>query len=106
MAKRAGEKLPPLIGNVKMVAATDDDNFFALLRERKFDIVSFAPGACRFSAARMAIPGGNASTRGWTLDQYKEKVREHQGQDVLIVETTEEREMVPLFRAALGLTPV
>ena len=104
MAARAGKMLPPLLGNVKMVGVTSDDDFFRLLQEEKFDVVSFAPGACRYSAQRQPIPGGNAATAGWSLEEYRAKVRELQG-DVPIVESTEERNMVPLLRNALGLPP-
>ena len=97
--------LPPLLGNVKMIGVTSDDEFFKLLRETQFDVVTFAPGACRFSAARQPIPGGNPATAGWTLEEYRAKVKELQGADVPIVESTEERDMVPLLRNALGLPP-
>ena len=103
MAERAGKMLPPLLGNVQMIAATDDVHFFELLASRKFDVVAFAPGACRFSAAKQTIPGGSLATKTWTLVEYKAKVREHQGEDVPVVETTAEAEMVPLLRDALGL---
>ena len=105
MAQRAGQMLPPMIGNAKMVGVTDDAEFFALLQQHKYDAILFAPGACRYSAARQPIPGGNDATSGWTLHEYKAKVREHQGDDVPIVETTEERQIVPLLRDALGLPP-
>ena len=86
-----------------MVGVTDDDTFFRLLDEEKFDIVLFAPGACRYDAARQPIPGGNAQSAGWTLEQYRGLVRAKQGEHVEIVETTEERQIVPLTRKALGL---
>ena len=56
MAERAGEMLPPLLGNVNIEAATQDDRFFELLNSKKYDAVFFAPGACRWSAARKPIP--------------------------------------------------
>jgi hypothetical protein len=68
-----------------------------------YQAVFFAPGACRFSAARQAIPGGNAATRGWSLEQYREAVRTHLGPDVPIVEALDEADVVPNLRAALGL---
>ena len=71
MAERSGKMLPPMLGNVGIVAVTDDDAFFAKLAERKFDVVLFAPGACRYDAARQPIPGGNAATAGWTLANYR-----------------------------------
>ena len=105
MAQRAGTMLPPMLGNAQVIGVTTDDDFFALLQERKFDVIFFAPGACRFSAARKPIPGGNSASSGWTLAEYKAKVREHQGDAVTIVETMEEREIVPLLRQALELPP-
>ena len=104
MAERAGAMLPPLLGNVQIVAVTTDAEFFDLLAsEQRFDVVGFAPGACRYSAARQTIPVGDATTKSWTLEEYKAKVREHQGAEVPIVETLAEAEIVPLLRGALGL---
>ena len=103
MAARSKEFLPPLVGNANMITATDDDTFFKELKQRKYDAVFFAPGACRWSAARQPIPGGNQATRGWSLEQYRAVVREHQGDNVPIVETTKESEIVPLLRRALKL---
>jgi hypothetical protein len=103
MAQRAQQMLPPLIGHANLVSVSSDDEFFRLLGERKFDVVFFAPGACRFSAARQPIPGGNGASEGWGLDDYRQKVREEQGDAVVIVETSSEPEIVPLMRKALGL---
>jgi len=103
MAERSESFLPPMLGGVKIVSATDDDTFIRLLKERKFDVVFFAPGACRWDAARRPIPGGNRETHGWGLKKYRELVRELQGPDAVIVESTEEREVVPLLRKALKL---
>mmetsp|Transcript_7937 Transcript_7937/g.12820 ORF Transcript_7937/g.12820 Transcript_7937/m.12820 type:complete len:154 (-) Transcript_7937:31-492(-) len=103
MAEKAGKMLPPFLGNAALVSCTNDSDFFQKLQERKFDVIFFAPGACRFSAAGQAIPGGNSSSQGWGLEQYREKVKEHQGADVTIVETTQESEIVSLLRAGLGL---
>ena len=103
MAERAGKMLPPMLGNVKMSSATSDDDFLKQLEADSFDVVMFAPGACRYSAAKQPIPGGNEATKGWSLEQYRLKVHEKQGDAVAIVETVEEREIVPLLRAALGL---
>ena len=91
-----------MLGNAKVVGVTDDDTFFATLAEKKFDVILFAPGACRFDAAKKPIPGGNSASAGWSLEQYRAKVRETQG-DAPIVETTEEKNIVPLLRKALGL---
>ena len=64
MAERAGKMLPPMLGNVQMVGVTDDDTFFRLLETEQFDVVLFAPGACRYNAARQPIPGGNEQSEG------------------------------------------
>jgi hypothetical protein len=103
MAERSKQFLPQMLGNAQLVTTTDDDAFISALKQRKYDAVFFAPGACRWSAARAPIPGGNQATRGWTLEEYRGKVRELQGQDVTIVETTSEPEIVPLLRRALKL---
>jgi len=102
MAERAGEMLPPLLGGVTIEAATQDDVFFELLNSKKYDAVFFAPGACRWSAARKPIPGGNAESAGWSLDDYRVKVQKLQP-SAKVVETCEERDIVPLLRQALGL---
>ena len=107
MAERGGKMLPPLLGNVQVVCCTDDDTFLDLLQKKeakKYDAVCFAPGACRWDKARKPIPGGNAHTAGWTLMEYKNLVLQHQGPEVAIVETTDEKEMVPLLRQALKLS--
>ena len=76
MASHARSMLPPLLGNVQLADATDDDAFFALLAKERFDVVLFAPGACRWDRARKPIPGGNSESHGWTLEQYHARVRE------------------------------
>ena len=101
VAERAGKMLPPMTGNAQYVGVTD--TFLELFQERSFDAVMFAPSACRPDAAGLAIPGSNAATQGWALEQYREKVRETQGEAVPILETTEEKNIVPLLRGALGL---
>ena len=101
MARRASQMLPPLLGHPELVSCTDDDDFVARLKARTWSVVFFAPGACRYHAAKMPIPGGRPKTRGWSLKQYRALVREHQGEHVPIVETTEERDIIPLLRRAL-----
>ena len=101
MARRASEVMPALLGGVGFVSCTDDDDFVAKLRERPWSVVFFAPGACRYNAARMPIPGGRAHTRGWGLAEYRALVRQYQGDQIPIVETTDEREIVPRLRQAL-----
>ena len=102
MAVRASKMLPPHLGYPELVSCTDDDDFLVKLQERQWSVVFFAPGACRYSAASHPIPGARSHTAGWNLEQYRAWVRQHQGEDVPIVETTEEREIVPRLRAALA----
>ena len=104
MAARAKEMLPPLLGNAAIVGVEDDDALLEKLTSgEQWDVVFFAPGACRYNAAKQPIPGGRVATKGWTLENYRDLVRQNLGESVPIVETTEEREIVPLLRAALGL---
>ena len=102
MAIRASNMLPPHLGNPEFVSCTADAAFFSKLRGRKWSVIFFAPGACRYSAAMMPIPGARSHTMGWSLDQYRNLVRKYQGQDIQIVETTEEREIIPRLRSALS----
>jgi len=73
-----------MLGNVKMTSATSDDVILNLLETEKYDVVTFAPGACRYDAARQPIPGGNSASAGWnsasagSLEQYHALVREKQ----------------------------
>ena len=101
MALRASKILPPLLGNPTLVSCTDDDDFLRKLTERRWSVVFFAPGACRYDNAGVAIPGARPHTLGWSLTQYRDWVREHQGDDVQIVETPDERETIPRLRQAL-----
>ncbi len=101
MALRASKVMPPLLGGVELISCTDDEDFIAKLRARKWSVVFFAPGACRYNAANRQIPGGISHTSGWGLAEYRALVRRHQGEDIQIVETTEEREIIPLLRRAL-----
>ena len=102
MAAKASLMLPPLLGGVEVVACTCDEDFVRLLMERQYTAVFFAPGACRFSAASQPIPGGSVTTRGWALEQYRTLVRQYQGEDVAIVETLQEAQIVPLLALALA----
>jgi hypothetical protein len=97
----ASRAIPPLIGNPEYVPTTNDEDFIEKLQSRDWSVVFFAPGACRFSSAHQTIPGGNSRTRGWTLEQYRDLVRKHQGDQVAIVETLDERETVRLLAEAL-----
>ena len=101
MARRASKVLPALLGGVEIVSCTDDDDFVSKLKERQWSVVFFAPGACRYNAARMPIPGGRAHTMGWGLAEYREMVIQYQGDQVSIIETTDEREIIPKLRQAL-----
>lgn len=101
-SEHASRAIPPLIGNPEYVPTTDDADFIDKLMARNWSVVFFAPGACRFSAATQPIPGGNAQTRGWTLDQYRELVRQHQGDHVQIVEALDGRETVVPLETALS----
>lgn len=102
----ASKAIPPLIGNPEYVPTSDDAEFIELLKSRKWSVVFFAPGACRFSVATQPIPGGNAGTQGWTLEQYRELVREYQGDQIQIVETLSEAETVSLLDKALNKAQV
>lgn len=104
-SRHASEAIPPLIGNPEYVPTTTDEEFVEKLQSREWSVVFFAPGACRFSAANQPIPGGNTETKGWTLEQYRELVRQHQGAQVRIVETLDERDTVQLLELALRDAP-
>jgi hypothetical protein len=110
MAERSKTFLPPLLNNARVDTFSCDSEFFARLeliragKAQRPDVVFFAPGACRWSEARQPIPGGIAGvSHGWDLQQYHGRVREMLGQDILIVGTTREAEVVPLLRKALKL---
>jgi hypothetical protein len=102
MAARASVMLPPHLGYPVLVSATDDDDFISKLRSRQWSVVFFAPGACRYDEANLPIPGSRAETRSWGLAEYRALVRTHQGEDTPVVETTDEREIIPLLLRALG----
>ena len=97
----ASRAIPPLLGNPEYVPTTKDEEFIEKLKSREWSVVFFAPGACRFSASNQALPGGNARTNNWTLDDYRELVRSYQGDEIQIVETLDERETVNLLKQAL-----
>ena len=97
----ASKAIPPFIGNPEYVPTTNDADFIEKLQSRDWSVIFFAPGACRFSAAKQPIPGGNSQTQSWTLEQYRELVRKHQGDTIQIVETQEERKTVSLLKSAL-----
>lgn len=101
----AARAIPPLVGDPEYVPTTTDEQFIEKLQSRSWSVVFFAPGACRFSAARMPIPGGSTDTAGWTLEQYRALVRKHQGDSVQIVETMDEHNTVDLLAKALEMAP-
>lgn len=109
MAEKSVSFLPPLLGGATVIAFSDDNLFLQCLEDMrdgkrpKPDVVFFAPGACRWSAARRPIPGGNSVSHGWRIEEYHAFVRTMLGADTIIVGTEHESEMVPLLRAALGL---
>ena len=98
MAAKSMEFLPKMLSGVKITACTDDEEFLNLVEStHKFTAIFFAPGACRYDAAKQPIPGGNTRTQGWSLADYREFIRKHQGESVAIVETQEEAQIVPLL---------
>jgi len=101
MGRRAMKLLPPLLGHPEMVSVTNDDDFITELQRQKWSVIFFAPGACRYDATKLPIPGSRSITKGWGLAEYRDLVRKHQGEGVNIVETTDERQIVPLLRKAL-----
>ena len=102
MGRRAVERLPPILGNPEMVAVTNDDDFIRELQRKKWSVVHFAPGACRYNASKSPIPGSREHTKNWGFEQYRELVRKYQGEDIKIIETTDESQIVPLLRKALA----
>ncbi|MEO1257626.1 MAG: hypothetical protein AAFZ15_02480 [Bacteroidota bacterium] len=77
LSLRFSRVVPPLIGNARYVTTTDDNDFIKKLKSRKWSVIYFAPGACRYSAAKRQIPGGNTNTQGWTLEEYKKLIFIH-----------------------------
>lgn len=101
----ASKAIPPLVGDPEYVFTTTDDEFIEKLSSRKWSVIFFAPGACRYSSANQPIPGNNSQTKGWTLRHYRELVSEHQEDETKIVETQEEKEVVGLLKIALDDAP-
>ena len=101
MGRRAIELLTPVLGNPEMVAVTNDDDFITELQKKKWSVIHFAPGACRYDSTKSPIPGSRTQTKGWGLAEYKNLVKKYQGEDVKIVETVYERQIVPLLKNAL-----
>ena len=101
MGRRAIELLTPVLGNPEMVSVTNDDDFITELQKKKWSVIHFAPGACRCDLTKSAIPGSRTQTKGWGLTEYRTLVKKHQGQDIKIVESAYERQIVPLLKKAL-----
>ena len=101
MGRRAIKLLTPVLGNPEMVSVTNDDDFIIELKKKKWSVIHFAPGACRYDSTESPIPGSLPQTKGWRLTDYKALVKKHQGQDIKIVETTYEHKIVPLLKKAL-----
>lgn len=102
MGQFAIDILPPALGNPEMVSITNDDDFITELQRKKWSVIFFAPGACRYDARTLPIPGSRSQTKGWGLTEYRNLVRKHQGEDINIVETTDERQIAPLLIKALS----
>ena len=101
MGRRAIELLPPVLGNPEMVSVTNDDDLIIELQKKKWSVIHFAPGACRYNSTKSPIPGSRKLTEGWGLTEYRNLVKKYQGEDIKIVETTDECQIVPLLRKAL-----
>jgi len=101
MGRRAIELLSPILGNPEMLSVTNDDDFIIELKRKKWTVIHFAPGACRYDATKSPIPGNRSLTQDWGLAEYRNLVKKYQGEDVKIVETTDESQIIPLLRKAL-----
>jgi len=101
MGRRAIELMTPILGHPELVSVTNDDNFTKELKRKKWTVVHFAPGVCRYNESNLPIPGGRALTDGWGLKEYSELVRKHQGKDIKIIKNTDESQIIPLLKKAL-----
>ena len=101
MGRRAIKLLSPILGNPEMLSVTNDDDFIIELKRKKWTVIHFAPGACRYDATKSPIPGNRSLTQDWGLAEYRNLVRKYQGEDIKIVETTDESQIIPLLRKAL-----
>ena len=97
------KKIPPYIGNPEYVPTTNDEDFFHKLNTEKWSVVYFAPGACRYSAAKKRIPGTNQETKTWTLDEYKKLALKLQGEDIQFAESIYEEDSIEKLKEALAL---
>ena len=55
LSARFAKVVPPLIGNAEYIPTTDDTDFINQLKSRKWSVIYFAPGACRYNAAKRQI---------------------------------------------------
>jgi len=101
MGRRSLKVLPPLLGNPEMVSVSNDHDFIEQLKSKKWSVVFFAPGACRYNQAQLPIPGNIEFTKGWGLEEYRTMVYKYQGEDVKIVETIDEQQIIPFLISAL-----
>ena len=69
MGRRAVELIPPILGMPEMVSVTNDDDFIRELQRKKWSVVHFAPGACKYNASKSPIPGSRELTNGWGFEQ-------------------------------------
>ena len=104
MGRRSLKVLPPLLGNPEMVSVSNDHDFIEQLKSKKWSVVFFAPGACRYNEAQLPIPGNIESTKGWGLEEYRALVYKYQGEDVKIVETMDEQQIIPFLKSALEIS--
>merc|ERR1712232_938364 len=98
MAQRAMPMLQSALGsNVRIVSVTDDEAFFKQLNSsaladdssvsKKWDVVMFAPGACRWSKAGQPILGQRTNvgdvgtTTGWRVEDYYPVIQSKQGRE-------------------------
>jgi len=108
MGRRSLKVLPPLLGNPEMVSVYNDNDFIEQLKSKKWSVVFFAPGACRYNEAHLPIPGNIEFTKGWSLEEYRALVYQYQGKEVKIVETMDEQQIIPFLKNALenSITPI
>jgi len=101
LSRKFAEIAPSMLNNVTYIPTTNDSDFFEKLKNEKWSVVYFAPGACRYSNAKQRIPGSVDSTKSWSLEEYHNFIYQHQGKDVIIVETPYESESLELLKAGL-----
>ncbi|BDD04768.1 hypothetical protein [Aureibacter tunicatorum] len=101
LSRSFAEIAPSLTGNAEYVYVTNDDEFFKQLKSRKWSVVYFAPGACRFSAAQRQIPGSRNNTANWSLDDYIKYIKTIQGDSIQIAQSPFESESLKELNKAL-----